>query len=431
MGVRGLKGFITMVEGAARGVDVDGARGAGCDPDRLRRAFELLAGWVAEGILPGAAALVARGGRIAGEAYLGLADRGRGRPVDSDTLWGLASVTKPVTATAVTLLVEQGLLSLDEPLATLLPEFLPAPESEFDRRAVTLRHILTHSSGLPGFGPDNLALRRAERPLDDFVRSWVGQPLLFAPGAFHLYSNVGILLAAETVGRALTGGLCREVERPAVDRYHEFVHEAILAPLGMANSSLRPPPACHDRIAWVEGTGQEGERWEMANSAYYRALGIPWGGLFSRPRELVRFVDLFLPSAGGRGRVGSAGPDEPAPRIVAPATAWAMTTVQAAPPDAPPDLAPGLREGIPAVVRPRVEWGLGWQIKGGRRPFESGDLSSPETFGHGGSTGTMVWADPASDLTCMLLTNRAAASGWPVERHRLSLFGNAVAAAVE
>jgi beta-lactamase class C len=416
--------------GAAGGYALEGARAAGVDPDGLRKAFALLASWVEAGVLPGGAALVARGGVIAGEAYLGLAERRTGRAVDADTIWSLASVTKPFTATAVLLLVEAGAFSLDEPLGTLLPEFLDGPASDFDRGAVTLRHVLTHTSGLPGFSADNTDLRRAHRPLEDFVASFGSQALLFAPGSAHYYSNPGILLAAEVVGRTMDGTLGERVERPAVGRYHPFVHERILAPLGMGSSSLLPPAAWNDRIAWVERTGQEGEDWELSNSAYYRSLGIPWGGLFSRPRDLVRFVDLFLPAASGRQRIG--GPGAAGVQLVCPATARAMTAIQLAPPDAPPDLAPELRDSAARTPPlPAVEWGLGWTVKGAKRPHFSGELTSAATFGHLGATGTMVWADPLTDVACVLLTNRTLVSGWTQQRLRQALFSNAVVAAVE
>lgn len=411
-----------------RGVVVEGAREAGFDPHALRRAFDLIERWVARGVVPGAAALVARGGQIVGEAYVG--DRATGHPADSETIWGLASVTKPFTAAAVMLMVERGLIALDEPLAALLPEFLDAPETLFDRHAVTLRHLLAHCSGLPGISPDNFDLRRAHQPLEAFVASFRRQPLLFAPGTLHYYSNPGILMAAEVVGRALTGTLRRPVAEPAVGQYHTFVHQQILAPLGMAASSLLLPPEWSERIAHVAGTGQEGEDWEMANSAYYRGLGIPWGGLFSRPRDLVRFVDCALPAAGGRQRIGHTDPVLPGARILSTATTRAMTTIQFAPPDAPADLAPELRDGTPPVIiRPEVAWGIGWEIKGTKRPHPSGDLTSSATFGHLGSTGTMVWADPETDIVCILLTNRTLASGWTTERPRQAHFSNAVMAA--
>ena len=410
-----------------QGVMLDGARAAGADPDKLRHAFGLLETWVDEGVLPGAAALVARGGQIAGEAYLGLADRARGRPATAGTIWSLASITKPVTATAVMLLVEQGALSLDTQVGSLLPEFLGAPASPFDRNLVTLRHLLTHCSGLPGFPPDNLALRRARRPLGDFIRSFARQPLLFAPGAAHYYSNCAIGLAAEIVGRSAAGALGQPVEEPAIRRYHEVVQWRILAPLGLTDTAIPAPADWSERVAWVEGTGQEGEDWEMANSAYYRGLGIPWGGLFSRPRELARLVDLFLPVAGGQPRAGGAGP-----RLLSPASARVMTSVQVAAPDAPPTLAPDLRDGAPpASVRERVEWGLGWDVKGGKRPHASGELTSPGTFAHTGASGTMVWADPATDTVCVLLTNMAARVGWADSPPRRAIFSNMVAAALE
>lgn len=408
------------------GITVEGATDAGLDPDALRRAFGLVAGWIEDGTLPGAAALIARGGRIAGEAYLGQTARADDESVSADTIWSLASITKPVTATAVMLLVERGLFALDEPLADLLPEFRHAPATPFDRRAVTVRQALSHSSGLPGFSEDNLDLRRASRPLDDFIRSFARQPLLCAPGTMHIYSNVALALAAEIVGRALTGALGQEVTNPAVGTYHAFVRDAILAPLGMIASAIPVPPAWAARIASVVGTGQEDTAWEMANSPYYRGLGIPWGGLFSRPRDLVRFVDLFLPEAGGVPRLGATTRTP----FLAEATVRAMTSIQAAPPDAPPDLAPELREGIPPIARAAVEWGLGWELKGAKRRHPSGDLTSPTTFGHGGASGTYVWADPTADLVCVLLTNRASRTGWSDERPRQALFANAVMGAL-
>ena len=410
-------------------VDVEGADEAGLDAEALRRAFDLLASWVEADVLPGAAALVARGGKVAGEAYLGLAHRAQQRAVGrGDHL--VAGVSDQA--------LHRGGGDAPGGRRAPLPGRAPLPDaprvprwraSAFDRKAVTLRHVLSHCSGLPGFSPDNNALRQAHRPLEDFVRSFGAQPLLFAPGSAHYYSNPGILLAAEAVGRALAGTLGERVPGPAVSRYHPFVHERILAPLGMESSGLPPPPEWDGRIAWVERTGTEGMDWEGANSRYYRTLGIPWGGLYSRPRELVRYVDLFLPLAGGRQRVG-AGAGEGV-QLVSPATAQAMTAVQFGPPDAPPELAPELRDAAartpPLAV---VEWGLGWTVKGTKRPHFSGELTSALTYGHLGATGTMVWADPAQDVACVLLTNRTLVSGWTQERPRQALFSNAVMAAL-
>jgi beta-lactamase class C len=368
--------------------------------------------------LPGAAALVARGDATAGEAYTGIADKRSGRRVDRRTVWSLASVTKPFTAAAVMLLVEEGRLSLDEPLHQLIPEFLAAPETAYDRRRVTLRHVLSHCSGLPGFSEDNTELRKAHRPLEDFVRSFGRQPLFFEPGAAHLYSNPGILMAAEAVGRAIAGTLGQEAKTPEVGRYHAFVHERLLAPLGMADSTLKPPAKWDERIAFVERTGQEGTDWEGANSAYYRSLGIPWGGLFSTPRDLGRFVHRFLAGSTASGPLSRTA-------------RRAMTSIQCSPPDAPAEVAPNQRDAA-ARTPPlsAVEWGIGWEIKGTKRPHRSGELTSPATYGHAGATGTMVWACPLTDVVCVLLTNRTLVSGWTTERPRQALFSNAVMGAL-
>ncbi|HET7768025.1 MAG TPA: serine hydrolase domain-containing protein [Chloroflexota bacterium] len=399
-------------------ISLDSARDLGFDPDRLKDAFLLLDGWAHEGVIPGAGALVARGQQVAGEAYVGTANSQSGSAVDEGTVWSLASVTKPFTAGAVMLLVEEGKLSLDEPLCQLLPEFLDAPETAFDRKRVTLRHALSHCSGLPGFSEDNTDLRKAHKPLEEFVRSFGRQPLFFEPGAYHLYSNPGILMAAEVVGRALDGTLGERVEAPAIGRYHSFVHERILGPLGMLDSSLKPPAEWDARIARVERTGQEGTSYEGANSAYYRSLGIPWGGLFSTPRDLVRYVQLFLPSTEREGPLSRAA-------------RRAMVTVQCAPPDAPRDLAANQRDAAARTPPlPAVEWGIGWEIKGSKQPHRSGDLTSPATYGHAGATGTMVWACPFTAVSCVLLTNRTLVSGWTSERPRQAMFSNAVMASL-
>lgn len=411
-----------------QGVHVDGARDAGCNPDALRRAFGVLEEWVADGVVPGVAAVVARGGHVAGEAYVGQSNIRRRRSVRSDTIWSIASITKPVTAAAVLMLVEQGRFSLGEPLSELVPEFLGGPVTPFEREAVTLRHVLSHSSGLPGVSEDNIELRKAHKPLDDYVRSHMRQPLLFAAGSRHYYSNCGITLAAEVLGRALAGGIGRQFDQPQVGRYHKFVEESILGPLGMRHSTFFPPAEWDDRIAWVEDTGQAGMDWEAPNSRYYRTLGYPWGGLFSTARELIRFVDLFQPPAAGRQRI-DIGPSDGS-QIVSPATARIMTSEQCSPPDASTRLRPDLRDALLREERPHVPWGLGWELRGTKQLDRDGDLCSRNAYGHSGGTGTMAWGDPATDVTVVLLTNRARVAGWTTERPRQALFSNAVSASL-
>ena len=100
------------------------------------------------------------------------------RPAAPETVWLIASLTKPVVGAAICLLLERGALVLDDPVCRFLPEFRGE-----ERAGVTLRHLLTHSSGLPDMLPEDRALRREHAPLDDFVARACRTPLLFRPGS--------------------------------------------------------------------------------------------------------------------------------------------------------------------------------------------------------------------------------------------------------
>ena len=404
-------------------IEVAGAEAAGMDADALRRAFGLLESWVSESVVPGAAALVARHGQVAGTCYVGTADPHTNRPVDAGTVFALASITKPVTATAVMQGVERGWFALDEPVGALLPEFLAGPASgrdAADRTTVTVRHLLTHTSGLPGFSVANMRLRRRHAPLAEFVYSFQAAPLFFAPGTAHLYSNCGILLLAELVGRGNAGTLGQRGQPSAILQYHEHVHRRILAPLDMNDTWIAVPEAVWGRVAHVADTGQEGKDYEAANSAYYRQLGIPWGGLFATAADLARFTSIFM-SDGQQLADGN--------RVLTAASRAEMPRVQVSVPPAAGDAAPGLRDAGAEAPWPRVEWGLGWEVKGSKTGHVSGDLTSPHTFSHIGVTGTLAWGDPVTGVMCILLTNRMQTSGWTTERPRRTLFSNAVMAA--
>ncbi|TMD80354.1 MAG: beta-lactamase family protein, partial [Chloroflexi bacterium] len=133
--------------------------GWGAVSGSLDSAVSLVAGWVDEGVIPGAALLVSRGDEVLVERYWGVADMSRKVPATANTLWSIASITKPVTAAAFMACVVRGLLSLDAPLSGVLPEFARDDDERPWRRDVTPRHLLTHTSGLAGFSRDNLAMR--------------------------------------------------------------------------------------------------------------------------------------------------------------------------------------------------------------------------------------------------------------------------------
>jgi CubicO group peptidase (beta-lactamase class C family) len=368
----------------------------GMDGARLQHAFDLLRRWVEDGTLPGATALVARRGVVVGRCWFGRAAREpERRPIGPDTLFAVASITKPFTATAIMLLAERGALAIDQPVQELLPEFA-GPEKE----NITLRHFLTHTSGLPEYAEENQEIRRRQLGLEAFVRAYCRGTPLFVPGTQWSYSNYGFGLAGEIIARLDGRG------------YHRFVAEEILAPLGMEDSSLQPPERVWDRIAWVWLPEEPHTDHERYNSPYFRKLGIPWGGLYTTPEDLAIFAQVFLEHGHVQGQ-----------RIVSPSAVREMTRNQL-------DERVGEAQSL-GRARRAASWGLGWDVKGAKAPHHSGSLTSPGTFGHTGSSGSMLWADPALELLCVMIGTRSAESGWADgSTPRRALFSDAVVAAV-
>jgi CubicO group peptidase (beta-lactamase class C family) len=319
-----------------------------------RRQFLMgaLAAQLRQGKIDDALALIAQKTSSGEVTEAGLLVRHTGKMAASlkpDRVFLLASITKPMTATAVMILSDRGQLRLEDPVRKFIPEFTGG-----DRDAITIRHLLTHTSGLPDMLPDNAALRKRHAPLADFVAGTCKTPLLFKPGTEVRYQSMGILLAAEIV------------ERVTRARLRDFLRRELFEPAGMKATSLGLGGR---RIADTAQSQVEnpGDDWNW-NSPYWRDLGVPWGGAHSTAADLTRLLDLFL---------------HPDGRVLKPETAHAMIVNQT------------------HLADP---WGLGWMIK----PGTFGKACSAATFGHYGSVGTVAWADPKSNLTCVLLTTKPA-----------------------
>ncbi len=373
--------------------------------DSLDSAVSLVAGWVDEGVIPGAALLVSRGDEVLVERYWGVADTSRKVRATADTLWSIASITKPVTAAAFMACVDRGLLSPDAPLTAVLPEFARGVDERPWRRDVTPRHLLTHTSGLAGFSRDNLAMRKSHAPVDDFIASFMEEDVHFEPGRWHLYSSVGLGLIAECVGRSAGSGKDRAMEaywKVALDLLHD---------LGVNDAVFLPDEEQQRRIA----SGLGDRQFEIL-----RSLGFPWGGLYVRARDVLTFVSAFLPGKDSKALSGAARA--------------AMITQQVAPPEAPASVAPTQRDVTWDPTRPpraRVPWGLGWEVRGGEASDYMGDQSHSTAFGHYGASGSIAWADPEEGLAAVLLTNRAWQSWWPVHDRRAARLANEIMAALD
>jgi CubicO group peptidase (beta-lactamase class C family) len=338
---------------------------------KLDAAADVLAGAVADGRLH-AAALYVRHGKA---EFI----KNFGASKSADDIFLLASITKPISVAAVMTLYDKGLFKLDDPVKRFIPEL-----TSEGRERITIRQLLTHTCGLPDQLPENESLRKRHARLSDFVEGAVRTPLLFEPGARYSYSSMGILLAAEIARR--TSGT----------DFMELVNRSVLQPLEMKRSALglgsfRLEEVIRNQVedAAPEAGGGDPttKTWDW-NSPFWRNLGAPWGGAHASAPDVGRFLTEFLHSQG---------------KILKPETARLMISNQN-------------REGL----TPR---GLGFDVgtkAGGRR-------SSSKTFGHSGSTGTLCWADPATDTICVVLTTLPLRAASP---HPARLTSDRVAEAV-
>jgi CubicO group peptidase (beta-lactamase class C family) len=340
----------------------------GFDAARLERAYALLRKWAEEDKVLGAALCVGRRGRMVQPRFFGRQHDRRDAPaLGKDALFLVASITKPVTVTAAMLLVERGLLSLEDRVARHVPAFAARGKGE-----VQVRHLMTHTSGLPDMLPDNEKLRKAHKPLSAFVDATCKGGLLFPPGTRVSYQSMGTLMLAEIVHQ-ITGKSAAE-----------FLRAEVFEPLGMADTSLGWQPAKKARIAAVRLPPEQAKLDWSWNSPYWLGLGVPWGGLITSPADFARFCQMML-NGGALDDV----------RVLSPATVRVMTANQLA-----------CQPRIPEQERRCRPWGLGWRLNWPSDPASFGDLLGPRTYGHWGATGTVCWLDPDAEAFCILFTTQ-------------------------
>lgn len=359
------------------------------DATRLQRAYDLLDEWTSgpTPAVPSGAILVGRNGKIVKPRHFGRqgpeADAAAIRP---DSLFLIASITKPLTYLGAMLLVERGLLNLSDHVTRYIPEF--AAHHKEDTRVV---HLFTHTSGLPDMLDNNAELRKQHAPLSKFIEGAIRDTVpLFPPGTKVSYQSMGTLIVAELIQR-LSG-------QPIA----EFLQKEIFEPLGLKSTSLGIGRLDRARIVRLRtGAAPTDHDW---NSEYWLNFGAPWGGLFTTPEDFAVICQLFV----NGGRFGDV-------RLLSPFTVERMTTNRL---DDLPDLDEASRRTQP--------WGLGWKLN--HPTLDSlGDLVSPRAYGHSGASGTMVWIDRARNGFCILFTNALLSeNAW-----RLRLLSNAVAAAFD
>lgn len=338
--------------------------------------------WISDGAVRGASiAIIHRGEMVythhAGESQPGV-------PVSGSTLFGLASLTKPINAAMFMALCDEGLISLDDAVTDILPEFGADVDPltsnamlEAERDTITFRQLLAHTSGLPEhtsldlFDPSSLGSR------DQQIEMMMRVPLASAPLERLRYSNIGHGIAA------------RAAEEVSGEEFPDLIRSRILEPMNLGNIVLEPDDEQASRIAILEDPASEGTDWETYNSAWWRETAVPWGGFYGSAIDMARFTASFLP--GGSSVLSSEAIE-------------AMTT----------DQVHGLEGGVESMYttwQPGF-WGVGWEIKGTKPRHWTGNRTSPQTWDHWGFAGTLAWADPTRDLAVAVFANRSVKSLW-------------------
>ncbi|MGA8440508.1 MAG: serine hydrolase domain-containing protein [Candidatus Sulfotelmatobacter sp.] len=330
--------------------------------DRFAHAFSILQEAIAQRAFPAASVAIALEAKLIGVKALGRFTYEAGSSiVVPSTLFDLASVTKVVGTTPMAMLLYQrGLLDLDAPLAAILPEFIRDAEKDPRRHGVTMRMLLSHSSGLPAY--EKLFLKARTR--DELLPAALTMPLSADPGSRAEYSDIGFIL----LGIAL--------DRLADEPLDRFCQREIFAPLGMVNTAFNPPreirghipPTADDRSfrrRIIQGEVQDENASVLGGVAGH-------AGIFSTAADLARFAHAMLNAEDS---------------VIGAETIALFTR----------------RESAPAGT----SRALGWDTPSGAS--QSGKHFGPAAFGHLGYTGTSLWIDPERKLSIALLTNRT----WP------------------
>jgi CubicO group peptidase (beta-lactamase class C family) len=322
--------------------------------------------------LAGAVTLVTNRDKVLSLEGIGFADIAASRPMGPDALFWIASQSKPITAAALMMLVDEGKVRLDDPVGNYLPEFKDAwmvAEQDKDhqrlrkpKHPMTVRHLLNHTSGMPFKSAlEEPTLDRL--PLAVAVRSYAMTPLHFEPGTRFQYSNAGI----NTAGRIL--------EVVSGIPYEEFLDRRLFGPLGMKDTTFWPTDEQVARLAKAYRPGPDRMGLEVTTITQLqyplqdrKRRPMPAGGLFSTAQDVGRFCQMILNNGVFEGR-----------RYLSEAAVAEMTKKQTG--DA-------LKEG----------YGLGWSTGGG-------------SFGHGGAYATNMVIDPKRGLIVVFLVQHAGFPG--------------------
>src|SRR6478752_458653 len=350
----------------------------GMDSSHLARIDAIVAEGLAEKRMPGCVVCVGRHGKIVLlKAYGNKQLEPSEVPMTTDTVFDMASITKPVaTATSIMLLVERGQLKLGQRVSSIIPEF-----AANEKETITIFDLLTHQSGLL---PDN-SVKDYENGREEAIKNICELNLQAPTGTRMIYSDVNFITLGEIV-RRITG-----------KSVHEFSQENVFRPLGLRETGYVPAEPLKKRAAPTEKREKTDEKFiqgEVHDPRAFLLDGVAGhAGLFSTAEDLAVYAQMML---GGGGYNGT--------RVLAPQTVATMTRGY--------KILGGTRstmEGVPANP-PVYMRGLGWD-KRSSYSINRGELMTDAAFGHGGFTGTVLWVDPGLDMFFIFLSNRVHPDG--------------------
>jgi CubicO group peptidase (beta-lactamase class C family) len=319
--------------------------------------------FVESGSIAGAVTLVADKDRILALDAVGYADLGAKKPMHTNSLFWIASESKPITAAAFMILVDEGKVSLDDPVEKYIPEFknVKLKSGEKPEKAPTIRHILSHTSGLPfSSAKEKPTLDRLT--LEEGVKSYAETPLNTEPGTKYAYSNAGI----NTAGRI--------IEILSGMPYEDFLDKRLFGPLGMKDTTFWPNKEQLDRLAKSYKSNKEktaevetpiGQLWYPLDNR--KRQPMPAGGLFSTATDMSRFGQMMLNNGTFNGK-----------KILSPEAVAQLTKKQTG----------ELKES----------YGLGFSVGG-------------DSFGHGGAHATNLTIDRKTGLIRVWMVQQNGA--WP------------------
>jgi CubicO group peptidase (beta-lactamase class C family) len=344
--------------GIGEGLPVRSPASVGMSPERLEIIDRVIREGIRAGGFPGAAVVIGRQGAAVWRKGFGTLGWGDASPaVSTDrTIYDLASLTKVVaTTTAAMILYDEGRLPLDAKVQQFIPGFAGKWKDQ-----VTIRHLLTHRSGLPA-GRD---LWRIANVPEEARQAVIATPLAFRPGRYFEYSDLGADMLGMVV--EVVAGMPLDV----------FVRQRVFEPLGMHDTFFQPPDSVHDRVAPTEVSPPRGYplQGQVHDENAYALGGVAGhAGLFGTADDLAVFAQMMLNGGVYEGT-----------RIISDSTVRLFT-----------HRAAGSRA-------------LGWEMAEGRHG--AGEYLSPSAYGHVGFTGTSLWIDPQRNMFVILLTNRVHAA---------------------